>query len=51
VGEISIPFVEALPTTGPPGAHLMDTTVRLLSVVDWYKKTTKEKKRKFMGKT
>ena len=35
VGEISIPTVEALPTTEPPDYIWWPSTARLLSAVDW----------------
>jgi len=35
VGEISLPIVEALPTTEPQKCMLWPSTARLLSTVDW----------------
>ena len=35
VGEISMPIVEALPTTEPPEYNGWPSTTRLLSAVDW----------------
>jgi len=45
VGWISIPTVEALPTTEPPEYIWLPSTAWLLSAVDWWKR---KKKRKFV---
>ena len=44
VGEISIPIIEALPTTEPPEYIWWPSTARLLSAMDWKKKKKKIKK-------
>jgi len=43
VGEISIPIVEAVPTTEPPEYSLWPSTVRLLSTVELIEKKERKK--------